>query len=245
MKIFLSYRRADSQTTAGRMAQFLDSIPAIDEVFLDVDAIEVGENFEQEIRSTLQKSTHVFLLIGTQWQGPTGAQGRSRILDPGDMVRQETRMALQSKLRVVPVLLDAASMPRASELPNDLKGLSKINAFSLRTSHFDEDMDDLLDNLLGNKKGRDSRWRQAPLTWAGITLRVLSGLALGATLLIALAIVNRYASTGCEDVVCTLQKAFGIEDVEDALGLMWMIVIAILGLGALAPFVSRVLSDKR
>ena len=245
MKIFLSYRRADSQTTAGRMAQFLDSIPAIDEVFLDVDAIGIGENFEQEIRSTLEKATHVFLLIGTQWQGPTGAQGCSRILEPDDMVRQETRMALQSKLRVVPILLDAASMPRASELPNELKGLSKINAFSLRTSHFDEDMDDLLDNLLGNKKGRGSRWRQAPLTWAGITLRILSGLALGAALLIALALVNHYASTGCEDVVCTLQEAFGIEGVEDALGLMWMIVIAVLGLGAAAPFVPRMLSGKR
>ena len=154
-------------------------------------------------------------------------------------------MALQSKLRVVPILLDAASMPRASELPNELKGLSKINAFSLRTSHFDEDIDDLLDNLLGNKKGRGSRWRQAPLTWAGITLRILSGLALGAALLIVLALVNHYASTGCEDVVCTLQKAFGIEDVEDALGLMWMIVIAVLGLGAAAPFVARMLSGKR
>lgn len=245
MKIFLSYRRADSQATAGRMAQFLDGIPAIDEVFLDVDGIEVGENFEQKIEITLAKATHVFLLIGPQWQGPAVAQGRSRIFEPDDMVRQETRMALQSKLRVVPILLDAATMPRASELPDDLKSLSKINAFSLRTSHFDEDMDDLLDNLIGNKKGRGSRWRQAPLTWAGAALRVLAGLALGGALLIALGIANRYASSGCEDVICTLQKAFGIVEVSDALGLMWVIIIAVLGLGAFAPFVPRVLQRKR
>jgi hypothetical protein len=47
MKIFLSYRRADSQATAGRIAQFLESISIIDSVFLDVDGIEICENFEQ------------------------------------------------------------------------------------------------------------------------------------------------------------------------------------------------------
>ena len=36
MKVFLSYRRADSQATAGRLAQFLDGIPGVDEVFLGV-----------------------------------------------------------------------------------------------------------------------------------------------------------------------------------------------------------------
>lgn len=240
MKIFLSYRRADSQATAGRMAQFLDSIPAIDEVFLDVDAIEVGENFEQKIEVTLEKVTHVFILIGPQWKGsPAGVQGRPRIFEAGDMVRQETRLALDSELRVVPILLDAAKMPRAGELPDELKALSKLNAFSLRTSHFDEDMDDLLDNLLGDKTGRGSRWRKAPLTLAGFSLRVLAGLAFSAALLIVSGIANRYLSGGCEDMVCTLQKAFGIVETSDALGLMWVIIIAVLSLGAIAPFIAR------
>ena len=63
---------------------------------------------------------------------------------------------------MVPILLDEAIMPAPNDLPEDLRKLSKINAFALRTSHFDEDMDDLLDALIGNKKGRGSRWRRAP-----------------------------------------------------------------------------------
>lgn len=36
-------------------------------------------------------------------------------------------------------------MLRPVDMPAELKALSSINAFSLRTAHFDEDMDDLLD----------------------------------------------------------------------------------------------------
>ena len=73
MKVFLSYRRADSQATAGRMAQFLDAIPAVAEVFLDVDGISPGENFERRIQQTLAQVSHVFVL-GQQgaWLGVQG-----------------------------------------------------------------------------------------------------------------------------------------------------------------------------
>jgi len=245
MKIFLSYRRADSQATAGRIAQFLESIPAIDNVFLDVNGIEIGENFEQKIRVTLAKSTHVFLLIGSQWKGPVGSQGRPRIFDPDDVVRQETRMALNSNLKVVPILLDAANMPPPSELPDDLMGLSKINAFSLRNTHFNQDMDELLDNLVGGKKRRGSRHRQTPLSLAGVTLRAITGFAFGAVILIGLGLANRFADNGCEVLPCTLKKAFGIVEDADAYALMWLIVIVVMCLSSFAPFVPRVFNRNR
>lgn len=243
MKLFLSYRRADSQVTAGRMAQFLDGIPAVDEVFLDVDGIAPGENFERKIQDTLAQVSHAFVLIGPQWAGPVGASGKTRLFDDEDMVRREVRLALASKALLVPILLDDTRMPRPGDQPADLKALSSINAFSLRTAHFDEDMDDLLDALLGQKRGgkqgRGSRWRQAPLTWAGATWRGAAGLAAGATLMVAAGLVNRWADNGCYDLVCTLQAAFGITDEADALGLLWMIGIAVLALGAAAPFALR------
>src|SRR5205809_7329168 len=102
MNVFLSYRRADSQVTAGRMAQFLDSIPAIDAVFLDVDAIAPGKNFDTTIRNTLTQVSHVFLIIGTRWCGPPEAGRRTRIFEEDDMVRTEPRLALNSRATVVP-----------------------------------------------------------------------------------------------------------------------------------------------
>jgi len=243
MKVFLSYRRADSQATAGRMAQFLDGIPAVDEVFLDVDGIAPGENFERKIQDTLAQVGHVFLLIGPQWAGPVGAGGKTRLFDDDDMVRRETRLALASHAKVVPILLDDTRMPRPADLPPDLKLLPSINAFSLRTAHFDEDMDDLLDALLGHKpggrQGRGSRWRQAPLTLAGTAWRLAAGLAAGAALMVGAGLANRWADNGCYDLACTLQAAFAIADPADALGLLWVIGIAVLTLAAAAPFVLR------
>ena len=237
MKVFLSYRRADSQVTAGRMAQFLDAIPAIEELFLDVDDIEPGENFEHKIKRTLAQSTHVFVLIGTQWRGQTGASGQARIFDADDVVRQETCLTLRSGLKLVPILIDDARMPNANELPADLMGLPKINAFALRTSHFDEDMDNLLDVLTGRRKGRGSRWRSAPLTPRSIALRAFAGLIAGGILLLGVGVANRYLSSDCYDLTCTLQRSLGISDETDARALMWLLGIGTLLLGALAPFV--------
>ncbi len=243
MKVFISYRRADSQATAGRMAQFLDGIPAVDEVFLDVDGIAPGENFERKIQDTLAEVSHAFVLIGPQWAGPVGASGKTRLFDDEDMVRREVRLTLASKALLVPILLDDTRMPRPAELPPELKSLSSINAFSLRTAHFDEDMDDLLDALLGTKpggrQGRGSRWRQAPLTWAGAAWRLAAGLAAGVALMVGAGLANRWADNGCYDLVCTLQASFGIGDAADALGLLWTIGIAVLALGAAAPFAWR------
>lgn len=243
MKVFLSYRRADSQATAGRMAQFLDGIPAVEEVFLDVDGIAPGENFETKIQGTLAQVSHAFVLIGPQWAGPAVASGKTRLFDDDDMVRREVRLALGSQVRLVPILLDDTRMPRPADLPPDLKPLSSINAFSLRTAHFDEDMDDLLDALLGAKPGgrqrRGSRWRQAPLTLPGAAWRVAAGLAAGAALMVAAGLANRWADSGCYDLACTLQAAFGITDTADALGLLWLIGIAVLALGAATPFALR------
>jgi len=151
---------------------------------------------------------------------------------------QATRLLLQRWPGKAKAILRGTGL-RAAELPPDLKALSSINAFSLRTAHFDEDMDDLLDALLGNKQGRGSRWRQAPLTLAGVAWRLAAGLAAGAAVMVGAGLANRWADNGCYDLACTLQASLGIADPADALGLLWIVGIAVLGAGAAAPFVLR------
>ena len=53
MKVFLSYRRADTQPVALLVARFLATVPGLEAVFLDVDDIEVAENFQQKILAEL------------------------------------------------------------------------------------------------------------------------------------------------------------------------------------------------
>jgi len=245
MKVFLSYRRADSLVTAGRMAQFLDDVRAIEEVFLDIDSIGVGENFEQKIRDTLTKASHVFVLMGSEWHGPAGNSGRARIFDADDMVSQELRIALRSKVIIVPILVDDARMPRATELPDELRELPKITAFALRTTHFEEDMDNLLDVLLGQRKGRGSRWHLARLTPAGIAVRVLMGFLVGGAVLLGVGLANRFLANDCYDLTCTLKKSLGIDSDADARGLLSALVLGVLALSCVAPFLPRLLRRRQ
>ena len=209
MKIFISYRRADAQMTARAMKTFLDGIPAVDEVFLDFDEIPVGQDFAAVINAALAKSDVCLVLIGDQYLTGGEQTGQPRIFDPEDFVRREASLALQSSTKVVPALIDSAKMPNAASLPDDLHGLPKLNAFQLRTSHFNGDMDDLLDVLFGKANGSGGRWTRPPMTFFGAIKRLVGGAAVGAGLVAALAIANSIVRPfGCFDIRCTVQKQF-------------------------------------
>ena len=242
MKIFISYRRADAQMTARAMKTFLDGIPAVSEVFLDFDEIAVGSDFEKVINSALSKSDVCLVLIGDKYLD--GGQGgdRPRIFDPEDFVRREAALALSSKAKVVPVLVDAAEMPSAAKLPDDLKGLPKLNAFQLRTSHFNGDMDDLLDVLFGKTKGSGGRWKRPPLTVGGSLFRIVAGLLVAAAIVLGLAIasdLHGQATATCGSLACRMRDLLGLQSQSDAVGAVMGAVAAILALGALMPFLLR------
>jgi hypothetical protein len=245
MKLFISYRRADTQTLARSMKTFLDQIPKIDEVFLDFDEIAVGEDFERAIQSSLARSSHCLVLIGPDYLGAaTGPEGHARIFDPQDFVRREAALALDSEAGLIPVLVDGAPMPGADDLPDELKRLPRINAFQLRTSHFNEDMDDLLDVVFGKKKGRGSRWKRPKLTPAGVLARAGLGLVAGAGSLIAAGVVSdvmAQSGGGCGSLACRMQQVFGFARQEDALGAVMLFAAVILALGAFLPFLPRIL----
>ncbi len=245
MRLFISYRRADAQLVAGRMKTFLEGIPGVDEVFLDFDGIEYGEDFEERIQSALSKSSHCLILIGTDWAGAGGgADGRARVFDPEDFVRREAGLALASKTKVVPVLIDGAPMPRAADLPQDLHMLPKLNAFQLRSSHFNADMDDLLDVVFGRKKSAGSRWKRPRLTPVGIVLRTLGGLVAGATALVVAGVVNAQIDPGAPSLAHRVQKTLNLGELDDALGPLAIFAILILAVFALAPFAPRLLSRR-
>ncbi len=240
MKVFISYRRADTQLTAGRMAQFLDALPKVDQVFLDVDGIAPGEPFEHKISATLAQASHVFVLMGPAWAGPQGPGAQSRLFEAHDMVRRELVLSLaQPGLKVIPILLDDASMPKPEQLPEALQPLCKLNAFHLRTAYFDEDMDALLDRLLGERTGRGSRWAQAPLSPMGIVGRALGGAFASAALWVALALLNQLRDPERTGLTGLLKEIVGFSDYDTAF--QWLCVLMALGLllGALTPFLLR------
>ena len=75
------------------------------------------------------------------------AAGTRRLDDPGDFVRIETAAALTRNIRVVPVLVDGALMPRADQLPANLASLARRQAVELSHKQWDATSGDLIQTL--------------------------------------------------------------------------------------------------
>ena len=143
--IFISYRRDDSAPYAGRLYDRLSAhFGAAGEVFMDIDQIEPGEDFVEVIERKVGACETAVVLIGKGWLGAADARGARRLDDPADFVRLEVAAALQRGVRVVPVLVGGAAMPRATELPVPLAALSRRNAVELSDSRFHRDVDRLI-----------------------------------------------------------------------------------------------------
>ena len=89
-KIFISYRRADTEGYAGRIYDRLRTHFSDNEIFMDVDDIEPGEDFVLALQSAVGACDVLIALIGGQWLAVKDAQGDRRLEDPNDFVRLET-----------------------------------------------------------------------------------------------------------------------------------------------------------
>jgi hypothetical protein len=145
--VFISYRRDDSAGFAGALERELGTRIGPEHVFIDIKSIEGGTDFPVAIDEALKSSEVVLILIGSRWIDARDGQGFRRLEKQDDFVRQEVARALQSKARVIPVLLDGTPLPAAEQLPPDLQPLTTRNALELRNSHWDEDLLRLLDHV--------------------------------------------------------------------------------------------------
>ena len=82
-------------------------------------------------------------VIGPGWTDLKNAEGQRRLDQPNDHVRIEIELALKRDIRVIPVLVDGASMPTEKELPDSLKPLSRRNAVTLSHHRFGPEVDEL------------------------------------------------------------------------------------------------------
>jgi hypothetical protein len=83
-------------------------------------------------------------VIGPRWLTATDEDGRRWLDDPDDIVRLEITAALERNIRVIPILIEGAVMPRGQALPKGLAELARRNALSLRHESFRADADRLL-----------------------------------------------------------------------------------------------------
>jgi hypothetical protein len=143
-RIFISYRREETAYPAGWLYDRLADRFGGRQVFKDVDSIQLGDDFVEVITRAVGSCDVLVALIGDQWLTITDAHGRRRLDDPDDFVRLEIEAALTRKVRVIPILVDGARMPRADELPDSLVKLVRRQALELSPARFEFDTSRLL-----------------------------------------------------------------------------------------------------
>ena len=130
-RIFLNYRRKDTEDTAGRLFDALSAHFGEDRVFMDIDDIDPGVDFDQVVHEAVGKCDVLLAMIGPNWLTATDKQGRRRLENSDDYVRVELQVALQRDIRVVPILVHGVEMPREDELPDGLQRLARKQALGL------------------------------------------------------------------------------------------------------------------
>lgn len=144
--IFISYRRGDSAGHTGRLFDALRNRFGSESVFRDIDNLEPGIDFIEALDNALDKCDALLVVIGDKWTSTTESHGR-RLDQSDDFVRTEVAKALERNVRVIPVLVADAKMPRAEELPKDLHALVRRNAIELSDTRWDYDVNRLCDTL--------------------------------------------------------------------------------------------------
>lgn len=149
LRIFISYRRSDTQSACRQLSSALKAHFRAGDVFFDTQDLEAGANWRNEIRTRVGGSDALIAVIGPHWLSIAGEQTRRGLLDPReeDVLRLEIETALAGGVRVVPVLVDDAQMPARERLPRPFKPLASLQAVSLRHASWDDDVEDLIGSL--------------------------------------------------------------------------------------------------
>ena len=174
--IFLSYRREETAQAAGRLSDRLKERFGAERVFIDVESIGLGLDFVEVITKAVGSCDLLLALIGNEWLTSAEDQGRRRLDDDHDYVRIEIEAALQRNVRVVPVLIDGARMPRTEELPPSLHALVRRQALKLNHEDFGTQASRLIEEVapLLPWAPRRSKKDATPVSEEGPRVTVLS-----------------------------------------------------------------------
>lgn len=153
-RVFVSYRRDDAAGHAGRLYDSLAQVFGEENVFMDIDAIELGTEFRAAIDEAIASCDVVLGVIGRAWATVTDASGRSRLDDPDDFVRLELESAFARDVPVIPTLVQGADLPSSGELPPSLSPLPGRQGIELRDTAWHADIGRLVRRL--ERQGREN-----------------------------------------------------------------------------------------
>jgi hypothetical protein len=139
----VSYRRDDVKDTAGRLADRVARWWSVSKVFIDVEAIGPGTDYQKKITDDLAECDVLLAVIGPNWLPVADKSGTPRLEDPEDLLVFEIETALKRGIIVVPVLVDNAQVPARENLPLSIGQLFQRQTATLNYRSFSRDVQDL------------------------------------------------------------------------------------------------------
>jgi hypothetical protein len=158
--IFISYRREDTIAYAGRLYDRLADHFGKEHVFMDVDTIELGVDFVEILQKRVGSCDVLLAVIGRHWLASADEVGKLRLNNPEDLVRLEIAAALDRNIRVIPILVAGARMPRSNELPEELKSLARRQALEITDTAFQQGISRLTNALEGVERAVKERAKE-------------------------------------------------------------------------------------
>jgi hypothetical protein len=133
-KIFISYRQEDAKPWALLLRDELATAFGEEHVFFDKDTLRSG-NWRAQISEALERCRVVMVVMGRRWLTIADESGRRRLDDTADLHRHEIALALSlDHVTLIPVRVDGTAMPRAEELPQDIRSLTEQQSYEISDS---------------------------------------------------------------------------------------------------------------
>ncbi|MEU3643998.1 TIR domain-containing protein [Lentzea sp. NPDC034063] len=140
--VFVNYRVQDQPGYATLVHEVLTRHFGFSQVFLASSSIRLGDDFVDQVFDTLRRCQVLIAIIGPGWRNLLG--------DPEqDWVQREIGDAFSRGIRVIPVLIEDAEVPREAELPEGIAALARCQHLRLRHYTIEDDLAHLVRELRG------------------------------------------------------------------------------------------------
>jgi hypothetical protein len=140
--VFICYRREESAFAGRAIYDRVAQKVGRENVFLDVDNIDPGVDWFDALNERVAACDALIAVIGRNLVA-ADKDNRRRIDDADDFVRIEIEAALMRGVRVIPVLVDGAVMPKTGDLPESLRGFARRQNIEISHTRFEADVERL------------------------------------------------------------------------------------------------------
>jgi len=140
-RVFLNYRKEDSDAWAGRIHEVLANEFSEADVFMDQFSLVAGDDYPVVIQQCAVRCSAMVVLIGPRWVSIANQSGVPRLKEDDDLVHREIVAALDRQILVVPLRLPDTPVPDRYDLPFDMRDLirSHMPVLSNRSWKVDRD----------------------------------------------------------------------------------------------------------